>query len=123
MLAQLEGGIRESLAVIVDAGAADIGLGVGKGQPLLRGHVVEDAERLGHDLGSNVVSSKNGELQSRHKGADSGQWREREASRGSRSAEGWNFDHQSIGRKKAQKAQKKRRGNFLPILLCPGVAA
>ena len=47
-------------------GAADIGLGVLEGEVFLPGDVLQHAQGLGHHLGANVVSSKDGELKCRH---------------------------------------------------------
>jgi hypothetical protein len=53
--------------VVVDAGAADVGDLVGKREVFLFGDVFEHAKGLGHDLGPDVVSRKNGEFKGRHK--------------------------------------------------------
>jgi len=66
LLAELEGGGGERLPVAVDAGATDVGDRVLEGEVLLSGHMIEYAQRLGHDLGSDVVTGKDGELQFLH---------------------------------------------------------
>ena len=53
--------------MVVDAGAADVGDLVGKGEVFLFGDMFEHAKGLGHDLGPDVVSRKNGEFKGRHK--------------------------------------------------------
>ena len=52
--------------LVIDAGAADVGLRIGEGEVFLPGDVGEHAQGLGHHLGANVVSSKDGELKSGH---------------------------------------------------------
>ena len=76
-----ERGVGEGFAVIVDARAADVGLGVGEGEVLLLGDVCKHAQGLGHHLGANVVSSKDGELKCGHRKGDGGKPRRRVASR------------------------------------------
>src|SRR5690606_36033158 len=56
----------KGLAVVVDAGAADVGGLVGKREAFFLGDVVEDAERLGHDFGADVVAGKDGKFKGGH---------------------------------------------------------
>ena len=79
--ANLERGVGQGFAVIVDAGAADVGFGEGKGEVLLLRDVCKYAQGLGHHLGANVVSSKDGELKCGHRKGDGGKPRRRVASR------------------------------------------
>ena len=65
--ADFQRGVREGLAVVIDAGAADVGFRVGEGEVFLPGDVFEHAQGLGHDFGANVVSGKDGELECGHR--------------------------------------------------------
>ena len=60
------GRVGQGLPVMVDPGAADISLGVGEREVFLLRDVFEHAQRLGHYLGPDVVSSENGKLECRH---------------------------------------------------------
>ena len=65
--AEFQRGVGEGLAVVVDAGAADVGGRVGEGEVLLLRDVGKHAQGLGHDLGSDVVTWQDGKLESRHR--------------------------------------------------------
>ena len=66
--ADLQRGLRQGAAVAVDGGAANVGRGGLKREVFLAGDDREDAQRLGHDFGSDVVSGEDGELEGGHKG-------------------------------------------------------
>ena len=51
---------------MVDPGPTHVGFGVGEAEVFLLGYMVQDPQGFGHDLGTDVVSGENGELQSRH---------------------------------------------------------
>ena len=66
LLAEREGGVGQGFAVIVDACAADVGVLVIEVQALLFGDVGENAERLGHDFGTDVVTGQDGKFKGGH---------------------------------------------------------
>ena len=59
---------RRQRAVLVDGGAADFGVDVVETEVFTLGNDLEDTEGLRHDLGSDVVSGEDGELERGHKG-------------------------------------------------------
>lgn len=52
--------------MIINARTANICLAVGQRQPVLFRDVLEDTDRLGHDLGTDVISGQDGKLKNGH---------------------------------------------------------